>query len=137
MFFAFNLKAQTANEKDLIICDYNVNADTTIHFFTVGFFNALFGKLGKQDVFFDFGKNIFTKDCNYDTKLIKDNNGELRRFYSTVEGLNYLYSRGWKLKAEWTNGSPQAPITYFLFERMEKLKTAIFIPLVPYLYLKI
>jgi hypothetical protein len=115
----FILKAQTGNEKDLIICNYNINADTSIHYFTAGFYNVWSGSAGKQDVIFDFGKNIYLDNCEFNGKILRNDEGELRKFYSIVEGLNYFNSKGWKLKSNWVSPNPQAPIYYFLFERKE------------------
>ncbi len=115
------LFSQTNEEKELIICNYNVNADSSIHYITVGFFNLWTGGdiNSKQKVMLDIGKSDVFKDCLFDLKLIKDANGETRRFNSITEGLNYFYHRGWLLKNSWSSGNTTVIYNYFILERMK------------------
>ena len=115
------LFSQTNEEKELIICNYNVNADSSIHYITVGFFNLWTGGniASKQQVLIDIGKDDLFKDCEFDLKLIKEPNGETRKFNSITEGLNYFYHRGWQLINSWSSGNTAAVYNYFIVERMK------------------
>jgi hypothetical protein len=63
----------------------------------------------------DLGRKISTE--NEDVLFLKEADGKTRRFYSLTEGLNFLYSCGWKVTSTWVGNSPGAAINTFLFER--------------------
>jgi hypothetical protein len=116
-----NIFAQNKGEKELIICNFNVNADTSIHYILVAFFNPwAAGNINtKQDVLIDIGRKDIFKECEFDMKLITDENGEKRKFNSIIEGLNYFYNRGWYLKNSWIGMGTTSQYNNFILERRD------------------